>query len=68
MCYAYSQSAYDDQLAQSLDLQSWGETVVPALAINDGHEDIDTQYSVYEDYDFAGYTVWKGEDISSGLP
>lgn len=68
MCYAYDSSEYDDQMAASFDRQSWGETVMPGLAINDGHDDIDTQYNYYENYDFAGYHVWSGQDIDSDLP
>jgi uncharacterized lipoprotein YddW (UPF0748 family) len=68
MCYAYDSAEYDSQMQASIDRQSWGETVMPGLAINDGHDDLDTQYSYYEDYDFAGYVVWSAEDIDSPVP
>jgi len=68
MCYAYDSAEYDTQMQASIDRQSWGETVLPGVAINDGHDSLDTQYSYYDDYDFAGYVVWSAEDIDSEVP
>ena len=68
MCYAYDSSEYDHQMSESIKRQSWGETVMPALAINDGHDDINIQYRYYDDYNFGGYHVWKAEDINKDLP
>lgn len=66
MCYKYD--AYDDQFQKSMNLQTWNETVMPGLAITGNHDDIDTQHSVYDNYNFAGYVVWNGEAIDQNLP
>lgn len=66
MCYGYD--SYQTDLVFCADAQTGGLSVEPALAIVDGHDSIDVQHDVYDDYDLGGYWVWNGEAIDSDLP
>lgn len=69
MCYDYALESISADLQLSLDAQVGTVTLIPVLAINPGHDDIDTQYDqVYSHFDFAGYGIWKADYIDQLLP
>ena len=68
MCYAFDADEYNSQMQASMDRQSWGESVMAGLAINEGHDDLETQYGYYEDYEFSGYVVWSAEELDGPVP
>lgn len=69
MCYDYSLEGVSADLQLSLEAQNGTVTIIPVLAINPGHENIQSQYDqTYSNFDFAGYGVWKADHIEQLLP
>jgi len=61
MAYAYSLQQINKDLQFSYNAQQGAITVIPILAITEGHEPIQKQYDeAYSNYNFAGYGIWKG--------